>query len=100
MREVVLTIPRLAVEDVLDRLLPIVPGGVRERPAGRHLELRMRGPEVPELAEIERAVGRRTGSRSTRWRTIGANAAWPSTSRTRSAVASWCAPTGPLSRGR
>ena len=58
MREVVLTIPRLAVEDVLDRLLPIVPGGVRERPAGRHLELRMRGPEVPELAEIERAVGR------------------------------------------
>src|SRR5436853_3186780 len=58
MREVVLTIPRLAVEDVLDRLLPIVPGGVRERPAGRHLELRMRGPEVPELAEIEHAVGR------------------------------------------
>ena len=58
MREVVLTIPRLAAEDVLDRLLPIVPGGVRERPAGRHLELRMRGPEVPERAQIERAVGR------------------------------------------
>src|SRR5207244_4324220 len=58
MREAVLKIPPLAVEDVLDRLLPIVPGGVRERRAGQHLELRMRGPEVPELAEIESVVGR------------------------------------------
>jgi hypothetical protein len=35
MREVVLRVPAAAVEDVLDRLLPIVPGGVREYPVGR-----------------------------------------------------------------
>jgi ribosomal protein L11 methyltransferase len=58
MREVVLRVPRAAVEDVLDRLLPIVPGGVREVPAGRHVELRMRGAELPELAEIASKVGR------------------------------------------
>jgi ribosomal protein L11 methyltransferase len=58
MREVVLRIPRAAVEDVLDRLLPIVPAGVREAPAGRRVELRMRGSEVPGIPEIARAVGR------------------------------------------
>jgi ribosomal protein L11 methyltransferase len=57
-REVVLTVPRLAVEDVLDRLLLVVPGGVREQRAGRHVELRMRGEGVPAASEIERAVGR------------------------------------------
>jgi hypothetical protein len=31
MREVVLTVPRVAVEPVLDRLLPIVPGGVSDQ---------------------------------------------------------------------
>jgi ribosomal protein L11 methyltransferase len=58
MREVVLRIPRLAVEDVLDRLLLIVPGGVREARAGGHVELRMRGPDVPPAEEIGQAVGR------------------------------------------
>ncbi len=58
MREVVLTVPRAAVEQVLDRLLPIVPGGVREAPRGRHVELRMRGADLPGGAELEAAVGR------------------------------------------
>jgi ribosomal protein L11 methyltransferase len=58
MREVVLRIPRLAVEDVLDRLLLIVPGGVRESRAGGHVELRMRGAEVPRAEDIAKAVGR------------------------------------------
>ncbi len=35
MREVVLRVPADAVEDVLDRLLPLVPDGVREVPRGR-----------------------------------------------------------------
>jgi ribosomal protein L11 methyltransferase len=58
MREVVLRVPASALEDVLDRLLPIVPGGVRERPLGRHnLELRMRGETVPALAQLSNALG-------------------------------------------
>lgn len=58
MREVVLHVPAGALEDVLDRLLPIVPGGVRERPLGAHnLELRMRGDTVPALAQLRRALG-------------------------------------------
>ncbi|MFL5830197.1 MAG: 50S ribosomal protein L11 methyltransferase [Solirubrobacteraceae bacterium] len=58
MREVVLRIPRIGVEDVLDRLLLIVPGGVRESRSGGHAELRMRGGDVPALSDIEAAVGR------------------------------------------
>lgn len=58
MREVVLRVPRVAVEDVLDRLLPLVPGGVRERPAGNAVELTVRGEGVPATAELRRAVGR------------------------------------------
>ena len=58
MREVVLRVPAAALEDVLDRLLPIVPGGVRERPLGVHnLELRMRGDTVPPLAVLTGALG-------------------------------------------
>jgi ribosomal protein L11 methyltransferase len=58
MREVVLSVPASALEDVLDRLLPIVPGGVRERPLGAHnLELRMRGETVPTLARLSGALG-------------------------------------------
>jgi ribosomal protein L11 methyltransferase len=58
MREVVLRVPASALEDVLDRLLPIVPGGVRERPLGEHnLELRMRGEIVPALAQLSNALG-------------------------------------------
>jgi ribosomal protein L11 methyltransferase len=58
MREVSLRVPRIAVEEILDRLLPIVPGGVRETPSGRHVELRMRGPELPDETAIKRAAGR------------------------------------------
>ena len=58
MREVVLRVPAAALEDVLDRLLPIVPGGVRERPVSVHdLELRMRGDRVPALAVLISALG-------------------------------------------
>jgi ribosomal protein L11 methyltransferase len=57
MREVVLSMPASALEDVLDRLLPIVPGGVRERPLDeRSLELRMRGDAVPPLAALSAAL--------------------------------------------
>jgi ribosomal protein L11 methyltransferase len=58
MREVVLRVPRLAVEDILDRLLPIVPGGVREVQVERHIELKMRGADVPPTPAIAEAVGR------------------------------------------
>jgi ribosomal protein L11 methyltransferase len=59
MREVVLSVPAVALEEVLDRLLPIVPGGVRERPLGAHnLELRMRGEAVPTLAALSAALDR------------------------------------------
>ncbi|MGZ6617485.1 MAG: 50S ribosomal protein L11 methyltransferase [Solirubrobacteraceae bacterium] len=58
MREVVLRLPRIAVEDVLDRLLPLVPGGVGEGRDGGHAELRMRGPDVPSGEVIAAAVGR------------------------------------------
>lgn len=58
MREVVLRLPRIAVEEVLDRLLPLVPGGVREGRAGAHAELVMRGPDVPASDVIAAAVAR------------------------------------------
>jgi ribosomal protein L11 methyltransferase len=58
MREVTVTVPRRAVEDVLDRLLPIVPGGVREVSIGRHVELRMRGSDIPDRDALEQAAGR------------------------------------------
>jgi ribosomal protein L11 methyltransferase len=58
MREIVLTVPRAAVEEVLDRLLPVIPGGVREVPHGHHVELRIRGADLPAKAELKAAVGR------------------------------------------
>jgi ribosomal protein L11 methyltransferase len=57
-REVVLRLPAEAVEDVLDRLLPMVPGGVRPRPRGRQVELTMRGDDLPSRREIQLTVGR------------------------------------------
>jgi ribosomal protein L11 methyltransferase len=57
MREVVLRVPAEAVEDVLDRLLPLVPDGVRELPRGRMVELKMRGESVPAIDEVIRAAG-------------------------------------------
>ena len=57
MREVVLRVPADAVEDVLDRLLPLVPDGVREVPRGRMVELKMRGESLPAIDEVVRAAG-------------------------------------------
>ncbi|MFL5824709.1 MAG: 50S ribosomal protein L11 methyltransferase [Solirubrobacteraceae bacterium] len=59
MREIALRVRRRDVEGVLDRLLPLVPGGVREIERGRHVELRMRGADLPVVAELARATGRR-----------------------------------------
>jgi ribosomal protein L11 methyltransferase len=59
MREVVLTVPRRQVEGVLDRLLPILPGGVREVERGNMVELHIRGADVPPLAEIVSLAGGR-----------------------------------------
>ena len=59
MREVRLRVRRTAVEHVLDRLLLIVPGGVREVPAGDDVDLVMRGADLPPLSDIARAARRR-----------------------------------------
>jgi ribosomal protein L11 methyltransferase len=57
MREVIVRFPAHALDDVLDRVLPIVPDGVREAPAPRgQVELRMAGPHLPSLRDIARAV--------------------------------------------
>jgi ribosomal protein L11 methyltransferase len=56
MREIVLTVPAVAVEDVLDRLLPSVPAGVREEPAGDSVRLRMRGQRLPSRAMVALAA--------------------------------------------
>ena len=57
MREVIVRFPAHALDDVLDRILPIVPDGVREAPAPRgQIELRMVGPHLPPLRDIARAV--------------------------------------------
>jgi ribosomal protein L11 methyltransferase len=58
MRELVLTVPAPAVEDVLDRLLPIVPGGVREETQGQSVVLRMRGHDLPATQHVARIAGR------------------------------------------
>jgi ribosomal protein L11 methyltransferase len=59
MREVVLHVPRRAVEEVLDRLLPMLPGGVHERERKKVTELRIRGTDLPSLDEILALSGRR-----------------------------------------
>ncbi len=57
MREVIVRFPAHALDDVLDRILPIVPDGVREAPARRgQVELRMVGPHLPSLRDIAQAV--------------------------------------------
>ena len=58
MREVVVRLPRAAVEDVLDRLLLIAPSGVHESPAGRHVDLKLRGDDLPTPEDLKRAIGR------------------------------------------
>jgi ribosomal protein L11 methyltransferase len=52
MRELRLRVPAAAAEDVLDRLLPLVPGGVREVRDGGDVELRMRGDRLPTVAQV------------------------------------------------
>jgi ribosomal protein L11 methyltransferase len=57
MREVIVRFPMHALDDVLDRILPIVPVGVREAAAPRgQIELRMLGPHLPSLRDIAQAV--------------------------------------------
>lgn len=57
MRELVLRLSRDHVEDVLDRLLPIVPAGIHEIERGPEIELRMRGAVLPTVEEVVGAVG-------------------------------------------
>ncbi len=56
MREIIVRVPAGRLEEVLDRLLLIVPAGVQELPAGKDVELRMRGAGLPPIAEVERLV--------------------------------------------
>ena len=57
MREVVLRVQRAALDEVLDRLLPLVPGGVREVPSeGSEVELLLRGDELPALERLAAVV--------------------------------------------
>ena len=57
MRKLTLMIAAEDLDDVLDRLLPIVPQGVHDLPAGEdRLELAVYGPEPPRAA-LEEAVG-------------------------------------------
>jgi ribosomal protein L11 methyltransferase len=56
-REVSIRIAADAVEEVLDRLLPITPDGVRERDEGDAVTLILRGARVPAAAELKRAAG-------------------------------------------
>jgi ribosomal protein L11 methyltransferase len=57
MRELVLRIPLAVLNETLDRVLPLVPGGVREVPSGgSYLELQMRGAQLPTLSELAEAL--------------------------------------------
>ncbi len=57
MRQVALTVRADALEEVLDRLLPLLPQGVHEAPAaGDSIELAVYGPG-PSLLELEAAAG-------------------------------------------
>ena len=58
MREVIVEVPRESVEEVLDQLLPIVPGGVREVQRDGCVELRMRGDRLPETSDLTRVLSR------------------------------------------
>lgn len=58
MQELALRVPATAVEDVLDRLLPIAPHGVHEIGRGDEIELRVRGAsdELPSRAAVAAAA--------------------------------------------
>lgn len=59
MREVTLRVPAASVEAAMDRLLPVAPYGILERPEGDEVELRIRGAqhELPSVAELSAMVG-------------------------------------------
>lgn len=59
MREIILEIDSAEVEEILDRLLALLPSGVRERHREGSCELRIRGQDAPPAAEIERLLGDR-----------------------------------------
>jgi ribosomal protein L11 methyltransferase len=57
MREIVVRARLGDLDAVLDRVLPVVPGGAHQSPCGKgEVELRMRGPELPTVAEIASAL--------------------------------------------
>jgi ribosomal protein L11 methyltransferase len=57
MREIIVRFPVHVLDDVLDRVLPVVSDGVREAPAPRgQIELRMTGPHLPPLRDVARAI--------------------------------------------
>ena len=57
MREVIVRFPAYALDEVLDRILPIVPDGVREAPSARgQVELRMTGTAAAVAGDIARAM--------------------------------------------
>jgi ribosomal protein L11 methyltransferase len=68
MREITIRLRSASIEEALDRLLPLVPGGVRERPgAPGHTELILRGADLPPaslLAESIRPVRHEISERS------------------------------------
>jgi ribosomal protein L11 methyltransferase len=57
MRRIALTVRPDAVEDVLDRLLPLVPRGVHPAEVGEGVELAMYGDDLPARAELEALAG-------------------------------------------
>jgi ribosomal protein L11 methyltransferase len=58
MREIVLRVPREDVEDVLDRLLPCLPAGLREVERQDSVELLLRGAGLPSLNQVLALAGR------------------------------------------
>ena len=56
MREVAIRLRPRDVERALDRLLPVIPQGVRERAGGRHAELVVRGDDLPSGEELQRLL--------------------------------------------
>ncbi|HET9101852.1 MAG TPA: 50S ribosomal protein L11 methyltransferase [Solirubrobacteraceae bacterium] len=57
MREIGITVRDRDVEAALDRLLPLVPGGVRERRRRSRVELVARGDDLPSTIELKVALG-------------------------------------------
>jgi ribosomal protein L11 methyltransferase len=57
MQRIALTVRAEAVEEVLDRLLPLLPQGVHPTEAADGVELAVYGDDLPERAELESVAG-------------------------------------------